>query len=103
MPIKKASRKGYLAERYLMNYVVVPGVVISVIGLKSESPSAHLNFVAAAGFLRMLLPMRSIYHNIRCPHRENALSAVLRRVGQKRDISLPEIPQNAPDDSDAPA
>lgn len=103
MPIKKASRKGCLAERYLMNYVLVPGVVISVIGLKSESHSAHLNFVAAAGFLRMILPMRSIYHNICCPHRRNALSAILQRDGRFRHLSLPEIPENAPDDYDAPA
>lgn len=44
-----------------------------------------------------------IYHNIRSAHRENALSAILRRNGQKTGLSLPETPQNAPDDSDAPA
>lgn len=47
--------------------------------------------------------MRSIYHNIRCPHRENALSAILRRDGQKTGLSLPGTLEDAPDDSDAPA
>lgn len=46
MPVKKASRKGCLAERYLMNYVVVPGVVITVIGSGSEKNSESEFFTA---------------------------------------------------------
>lgn len=46
MPIKKAPRKGCLAERYLMNYVAVPDVVISVIGSGSEKNSESGFFAA---------------------------------------------------------
>lgn len=68
MQVKKASLTGCLVGLYVVNCCGVPGVVITVIGLKSESHSAHLNFVAAAGFLRMTLPMCSIYHNICVTH-----------------------------------